>query len=75
MRSLEKHLKWCFNRDRKEARASLAGIGEPKALPALFRVVSLTGDSVVAREIIAQIKTYAVEDQRAAVSAWTSFEG
>jgi len=67
MRSLEKHLKWCFNRDRKEARASLAAIAEPKALPALFRVVSLTGDSVVAREIIAQIKNYALEDQRAAV--------
>lgn len=67
LRSLEKHLKWCFNRDRKEARASLTGIGEPKALPALFRIVSLTGDSVVAREIIAQIKTYSVEHQRSAV--------
>ncbi|MGI6037295.1 MAG: hypothetical protein ACOYD6_03600 [Limnochordia bacterium] len=67
LKTLEKHLRWCLNRDRKDAHSSLEAIGESKALPGLFRLVSLTRDATVAREIIARIRTYDYEHIRSAI--------
>lgn len=62
LRAIERHLKWCMDQDRKTTREVLRGIRDPRALTAFFRIVSFTDHTVLARELIAHIRQFSVED-------------
>lgn len=62
LRAIDRHLKWCMDQDRKTTREVLRGIRDPRALTAFFRIVSFTDHTVLARELIAHIRQFSVED-------------
>lgn len=67
MRALEKHLRWAFSRDRQGTRAILERIEDPDVIPALMRMVSLTRDLTVARELLRLVYRWPEDKQMSAV--------